>query len=334
MSLVCCVCGDEPEPTAPQLKCAQDHLTCGECMNGLARNDVGIDGVRKWKGGVRCPWRGAVGAGKVDVCSAAPWELSKLRGVLGSDTYAELLEGALSIIAHLSENEAALGKRLAAAETAGGGVAARAEAAAAAAVGKGEDERIAAHRLAIIESCLTLRCPRCATAFLDYSGCDAVQCSRPGCGCSFCALCLKDCGVDAHAHVLAAKHHGGPPSMFGGYSAFMKFHKERRTAAVVTAIAAIRGESDAFKVKLRAAVEKDMTDEKPVPDGIGMLPPQQQGGRGGGGGGPVIYAGGGGGEEEREQELHHAWDHFQDELRRHSLGMEWLEDWVQQIWMH
>ena len=47
------------------------------------------------------------------------------------------------------------------------------------------------------------RCPRCSLVFLDYDGCNALTCS---CGCSFCAICLQDCGLDAHGHIQ--KHHG------------------------------------------------------------------------------------------------------------------------------
>ena len=55
-------------------------------------------------------------------------------------------------------------------------------------------------RLDLIENVLTLRCPRCKTAFLDYTGCAALTCST--CKAGFCAICLKDCGNDAHAHVV------------------------------------------------------------------------------------------------------------------------------------
>ena len=45
------------------------------------------------------------------------------------------------------------------------------------------------HRDAISQI-LTLKCPRCSRAFLDYSGCAAVTCDA--CGCGFCAKCFKD----------------------------------------------------------------------------------------------------------------------------------------------
>jgi hypothetical protein len=53
----------------------------------------------------------------------------------------------------------------------------------------------------IIDNILTLSCPRCSQAFVDFTGCMALTCSAAGCGCEFCAWCLKDCGKDAHSHV-------------------------------------------------------------------------------------------------------------------------------------
>ncbi|KNC51917.1 serine/threonine protein kinase [Thecamonas trahens ATCC 50062] len=50
------------------------------------------------------------------------------------------------------------------------------------------------------EAILTLRCPRCAAAFFDFTGCAALVCTQ--CNAAFCALCLADCGDDAHTHVL------------------------------------------------------------------------------------------------------------------------------------
>lgn len=51
----------------------------------------------------------------------------------------------------------------------------------------------------ITQQLLTLRCPRCHSAFLDFEACCALPCSS--CPCNFCAYCLKDCDTDAHAHV-------------------------------------------------------------------------------------------------------------------------------------
>ena len=54
--------------------------------------------------------------------------------------------------------------------------------------------------LNLVES-LNLQCPRCGLVFYDYEGCNALQCGNASCKASFCAICLKDCGSDAHGHV-------------------------------------------------------------------------------------------------------------------------------------
>ena len=69
----------------------------------------------------------------------------------------------------------------------------------------------------IQEKILTLHCPRCDLAFLDFNGCFALTCH--GCPCSFCAYCLKDCGNNAHQHVLSCQHrlqegYGGDVAQF------------------------------------------------------------------------------------------------------------------------
>jgi hypothetical protein len=77
-----------------------------------------------------------------------------------------------------------------------------------------EERKTYAGRLHIVENILTLKCPRCRKAFLDFNGCFALKCEDDdsairgavaggagGCGCGFCAWCLWDCGADAHRHV-------------------------------------------------------------------------------------------------------------------------------------
>jgi hypothetical protein len=51
----------------------------------------------------------------------------------------------------------------------------------------------------VIENILTLKCPRCQAAFIDWDGCMALTCAA--CGCGFCGWCLSDCGDDAHRHI-------------------------------------------------------------------------------------------------------------------------------------
>ena len=84
-----------------------------------------------------------------------------------------------------------------------------------------EEERCRAeasrHRRHITSRILTLSCPRCGLGYVDHVGCAAVKCrqeyldaagrrQRVGCGCSYCAFCLKDCGNDAHEHVRTCEY--------------------------------------------------------------------------------------------------------------------------------
>ena len=62
-----------------------------------------------------------------------------------------------------------------------------------------------------------LKCPRCSQAFIDFTGCMALTCSQPGCGCGFCGWCLADCGSDAYAHVRTCK--ARPPNHRSTYFA-------------------------------------------------------------------------------------------------------------------
>ncbi|KAJ1482313.1 hypothetical protein T484DRAFT_1952316 [Baffinella frigidus] len=46
----------------------------------------------------------------------------------------------------------------------------------------------------VLDRILTLHCPKCGMAFLDYEGCFALACRSASCCAGFCACCLKDCG--------------------------------------------------------------------------------------------------------------------------------------------
>jgi len=70
----------------------------------------------------------------------------------------------------------------------------------------------------IIENILNLKCPKCGMVFLDFDGCFALYCgNKDGCGCGFCAFCLKDCGRDAHQHVAICPHKGEHDGAGNGY---------------------------------------------------------------------------------------------------------------------
>jgi len=75
--------------------------------------------------------------------------------------------------------------------------------------------RVDKHLFFIAENILTLQCPRCKQAIGDFEGCFAVRHGKDlnGCGCAFCAWCLKDCGNDAHPHVRVCELNPKPGNL-------------------------------------------------------------------------------------------------------------------------
>jgi hypothetical protein len=99
-----------------------------------------------------------------------------------------------------------------------------------------EDERAAAKlRRKIIDDILTLRCPRCQAAFIDFDGCCALTCDNATCSAGFCAWCLTDCGADAHRHVANCPENksGG---VWGTKQQVDGHHKQRKITAMRKAI--------------------------------------------------------------------------------------------------
>jgi hypothetical protein len=78
----------------------------------------------------------------------------------------------------------------------------------------------------IEEDILTCKCPRCGQAFVDFTGCFALSCSR--CDCGFCAWCGADSGSnDAHPHV--ARCTSRPAHLKDPYFApFSEFEKSKQ----------------------------------------------------------------------------------------------------------
>eukprot|EP00976_Prorocentrum_cordatum_P052186 1053364-Prorocentrum_minimum.AAC.1 len=61
------------------------------------------------------------------------------------------------------------------------------------------DEKVHRAVTFVVDEILTVRCPRCTQAILDFEGCYSLKCAR--CDAAICAWCLADCGHDAHSHV-------------------------------------------------------------------------------------------------------------------------------------
>ena len=125
-----------------------------------------------------------------------------------------------------------------------------------------EDERKTyQHRKHIVDNLLTLKCPRagCGQAFVKYEGCAALYCPRAGCGCGFCAICFKDCGRDAHDHVIA--EHKGFPGLKGHYITMERAEEHwsaQKKAKVEAYLAAIADAGE--RERARAACAVDLAD--------------------------------------------------------------------------
>lgn len=115
-----------------------------------------------------------------------------------------------------------------------------------------EERKILEARTHIAEDLLTLKCPRCGQAFLDFSGCFALTCVRQGCGCGFCACCLEDCGDDAHTHVARCKAGG----VFGSFDEFEAQQRQRKRKIVADYLKQEPG----LRGKILEECKKDLQD--------------------------------------------------------------------------
>ena len=276
----CVVCGDEVSEDAE--RCERGHVTCDVCLCGLVVATLSADNVRASRGLMRCPWRGALGRGTAEMCTAPPWTLEELRPRLDVDTAGAVAQAAVAAITVAHEETVRLRAELAAG--AGG------EAAPVAPQLDGtRGERLDRWRQRFIESILTLKCPRCTTAFTDYDGCDSLTCSNTNCGAFFCALCLMpfDSGGKCHTHVAQARHHAdGFVGLHGGAERFRRFHAIRRRGLIETRVTGVP-EDETFRAELRRLLFRDAELEE---GGEGA-----DGGGGGGSGGGGGDGGGGGG---------------------------------------
>jgi len=90
----------------------------------------------------------------------------------------------------------------------------------------GENASVAQLRQHVAENILTLHCPACTQAFVDFNGCFALTCSR--CNAGFCAWCLAHCGNDAHAHVAQCAHNTSRgKDVFGTEASFLAAQRQR-----------------------------------------------------------------------------------------------------------
>jgi hypothetical protein len=84
-----------------------------------------------------------------------------------------------------------------------------------------------------IEEMMDLRCPRCRAVFGDFDGCAALTCGAAQCRAGFCALCLKDCGGDAHGHVRSCALNPKKNEYFIDKAVWRKIIDEQRRQQVI-----------------------------------------------------------------------------------------------------
>jgi hypothetical protein len=120
-----------------------------------------------------------------------------------------------------------------------------------------EAARARAH---ILDTLLTLQCPRCSKAFLDFEACFALRCRDSGghgCGTAFCAYCLQDCGdlAAAHRHVSSCEHNSA-----SGKALFStKEHFD--TVQVLRRVRTVQAYLDSLPLQLRATVQDSVARE-------------------------------------------------------------------------
>ena len=159
------------------------HFHCNECLSGHVMNESSKDlaDLKDRQGRVFCSWRKKDIRGNYQCDFADPFSEAQLASHCSDGVFAAYLQGVAKVTeARLAQDmEAGFEERM------------KAERARIEAMTEAE-LKIDKTRRHIIEEILTLKCPRCEAAFVDFNGCFALTCHR--CACGFCAHCLQDCG--------------------------------------------------------------------------------------------------------------------------------------------
>ncbi|CDF32339.1 unnamed protein product [Chondrus crispus] len=95
-----------------------------------------------------------------------------------------------------------------------------------------DERRAEILRLEIIDQILTLRCPNCRMAFIDFDGCFDLTCD--GCMHHFCAWCISHFSRhDVHSHVAHCPKSPQQGAVYGQMEQFTRLHSVRRRQLVV-----------------------------------------------------------------------------------------------------
>jgi hypothetical protein len=140
-------------------------------------------------------------------------------------------------------------------------------------------DAVARARSHIIDSILTLRCPKCSKAFDNFDACFALVCTDTGghgCGTQMCGFCLKDCGrtsLDCHNHVLICPYNINPGrSLFGKIEVFEAAQRERRKRLIHQYLDTLG--TGKLRSEVLAALQHELQDLGIEPDALrGPAPP-------------------------------------------------------------
>lgn len=191
---VCAVCQDPISNAVGYLECdppverAIVHALCPECAEGHLNARLEAD---DFDGRLCCPCAPDAAGG----CLAPAYEAARIARVVSVATFTRFNRAVVARheMAVARQLEADFEERVAArvaAVTLGGGVDDAQQA----------DRAIADDVVHIIETILTLRCPTCNLAFVDFDACALLQCR---CGVKFCGFCLRPNAT--HDHVAECR---------------------------------------------------------------------------------------------------------------------------------
>ncbi|CAM9176227.1 unnamed protein product, partial [Phaeothamnion confervicola] len=183
------------------------HFLCSACLSAYVvakSNPEGVEALSASAGALSCPGEG---------CGAAAWAAQQLLRCLALRpaafaAYEAARYGGVEqrTVRHLEERFEAQLKRA-------------------------QEELLqrgakvqAAH---VVENILTLKCPACGQAFVDFDGCFAIRCSR--CSTDVCAYCPYNCRRDAHGRVHACPQTTAPGrDVYGSIESFERTQRQRR----------------------------------------------------------------------------------------------------------
>ncbi len=206
--MACVICQDPACPEIEGVSChSKTHFFCNACFNSFVLNEAGrpIEVRAREQGQLRCPF--------VRECkSAEPFSDAQVATHVQGATFQLWMDAKIALLEARISREADARVKLEMQNH----------------LRKSALEQVLhGIRIHIEEEIMTIRCPKCRQPFVDYTGCAALTCSS--CQCHFCALCLKDCGANAHPHVKKCKLNPlNPKGYFVKVSAFTKIHAKRK----------------------------------------------------------------------------------------------------------